>query len=81
MPNPSELAHGCWQSWERDRSGGIDGQVRRALRHLRRAGNYCRGTGARRIHGAVSLYATGNRCAWIGADRRVRTWRALMKRM
>lgn len=65
-------AWGCWQSWERDRSGGIAGQASRAVSHLRRSGNYCRARGHRYWRGAFSLYATGRHCDWAGADVRVR---------
>lgn len=58
-------AFGCWQSWHRDRSGGYDGQAKRAARHLRWALSEC-GT----AEGAVALYATGNSCRWSGAKER-----------
>lgn len=68
-------AFGCFQSWERDRSGGLKGQARRAIRHLRRSGNYCASRGFERISGAFSLYATGSTCDWPAAKARQQlTW-------
>ena len=65
------LAFGYWQSWDKDRSGGVRGQVVRVESHLRRAGNYCKKRGFDRHIGAISLYATGKSCNWKEARRRV----------
>lgn len=74
-------AHGCWQSWDPDRSDGVRGQARRAVEHLRRAAGYCRARGTPWALGAVSLYATGRHCRWSGAEARVATWRQHLRRM
>lgn len=55
-------AYGCFQSHDRDRSGGINGQVQRAIRDIRRARNYCAHRGYHPIKGALSLYGTGRTC-------------------
>lgn len=69
-------AYGCWQSWHPDRSGGYEGQTKRAARHLRWALSEC-GT----LEGAVSLYATGNRCEWSGASERAEYARKVESRL
>ena len=68
-------AFGCWQSWDRDRSGGLEGQARRAADHLRMAGNYCKARGYPYAQGAISLYATGSTCDWSGAAPYLKTYR------
>ena len=77
----SGKAFGCWQSWEKDRSGGIEGQARRADRHLWRCGNYCAARGFDRVEGAISLYATGTTCEWSGAPARVATYRRVLAQL
>lgn len=74
-------AWGCWQSWDRDRSGGIEGQAIRARVHLRKAGNWCAARGHERLKGAISLYATGKTCEWPGADERAATYWAMRRRL
>ena len=74
-------AFGCFQSWEKDRSGGLQGQTRRAIRHLRRSGNYCRAKGGDYLEGAYSLYATGEICDWSGAPERVASLWAAWRRL
>ena len=55
-------AFGYFQSWEHDRSGGVRGQVERAIKHLRVAGNYCVSRGFERVQGSFALYGTGRLC-------------------
>lgn len=73
-------AWGCWQSWERER-GPVELQARKAAEHLRRAGNYCAARGFPRVRGAISLYATGRGCNWVGASERVETYRRIVWRL
>ena len=77
-------AWGCWQSWEKDRSGGVKGQAQRAIRHLRVAENFCRARHrgkVNRVTGAVSLYATGKTCVWPGAKKRLATYKKVLARL
>ena len=74
-------AYGCWQSWDKDHSGGLRGQAWRAAEHLRRAGNYCVARGFDRIEGAISLYATGRTCQWSQAKERAATYRRVLRRL
>lgn len=69
-------AYGCWQSWHPDRTGGIPEQARRAARHLRFGLARC-GT----PRGALSLYATGNRCEWAGVDNRLAYFHRVLARL
>ena len=80
-------AFGCWQSWEKDRSGGVKGQAQRAIKHLRMAENFCRSRNKNnprpphRVILAVSLYATGKYCTWPGASKRLATYRKVIARL
>lgn len=68
-------AVGVWQSWNLKCPVTVDQQAKEAIRHLRRARNYCGGdTQKARVMGAVSLYATGKTCRWEGAEARWRTF-------
>lgn len=70
-------AYGCWQSHDRDRSGGVREQAERAIRDLRRARNYCSSRVADKLEGAFALYGTGASCAAEWAAKRARKTRAL----
>lgn len=74
-------AYGCWQSHDTDRSGGVARQALRAIRDLRRGGNYCRARGYDYLTGAFSIYATGRKCDWPGAAARVKYARNLAWRL
>ena len=74
-------AYGCWQSHDKDRSGGVEAQAQRAIRDLRRGGNYCRARGHDYWTGAFSIYATGRQCSWSEAETRVRFMRNIEWRM
>lgn len=71
-------AHGCWQSWDPDRSGGIAGDAARAVRRLRLARGECRAHG---LSGMVSNYATGRTCQWDGAGPYVEAIRSAATRL
>lgn len=77
-------AAGYWQQWGLDDETGLDGHAERALMllryHARRCGRPGLATLAS-VHAAVSGYATGSKCSWSGARKRVRTWRSVVARL
>lgn len=78
MAGDNGKAHGPWQTWRTRCPAHLDRFASEAIRHLRSAMHYCKGaTLEDRIRRGVSLYATGNRCEWVGASKRVRTWRKI----
>ncbi len=57
-------------------------QFERGLRQLRYGAAKCQGkTLEETVRGAVSLFATGSRCSWSGADARVKTWARVWGRL
>jgi hypothetical protein len=74
-------AFGCWQSHDKDRSGGVAADAQRAALALARAARHCGGTATERVRGALSLYARGNSCSWSGAGERIDTVRAVSRQL
>lgn len=77
----SGKAIGLWQSWAHKECVSVEEQAKQAAKHLSMAMNYCRQPGdsqEKLVFKGVSLYATGSRCSWIGARKRLRTWKWAM---
>lgn len=78
----SGRAYSLWQVHGTDRTGGVLAMAELARRQLRYGARKCRGkTLEETVRGAVSLFATGSRCSWSGADERVKTWARVWGRL
>lgn len=78
-------ARGYWQQWGLTEDATLEHQADRAIRLLRYHARRCGAPGlasGTSVRAAVSGYATGGRlCRWVGAEARVRSWRAALVRM
>jgi len=77
-------AAGYWQQWGLYDGASMEEQAARAVSLLRFHARRCRQPGLTTpasVRAAVSGYATGRLCRWVGADKRVRTWRGYLARM
>lgn len=77
-------ARGYWQQWGLEEGASLEEQASRALSLLRYHARRCREPGlttAASVRAGVSGYATGGRlCRWVGAEKRVHTWRRYLAR-
>jgi len=77
----SGKAIGLWQSWAHKECVSVEEQAKQAAKHLSMAVNFCRQPGddlEALVFKGVSLYATGSRCSWVGARKRLATWKWAM---